>query len=242
MGSPTRAQVRKRRRVGNALGVAAALVVAGALAALLTGFLVLYRDLGQANEARDALAKQVQALGGKPVAGPPGSRGEAGKTIVGKRGPSGAPGKAGQDGKDAPTITPAPGPTGPAGPSGAPGAQGEPGADSTVPGPAGATGPAGQDGASGAPGKDGTNGQDGKDAAPPATMTFTDADGTTRDCTLADGSDPDNPRYTCTAAGTSAPDPSPSTPDQQPQQQKPSGDGTASSGLLPLNLLERRRG
>lgn len=177
------------------------------------------RDLQTSNAARDALARQVQSLGQTPVAGPPGSRGEPGKTVIGARGPAGP---SGAPGKDAPTITPSPGPTGPAGPSGAPGA------DSTVPGP---TGPAGQDGASGAPGKDGT---DGKDASPPQHMTFTDANGNTQSCTLTDDSDPDNPQYDCTQTSTPSPEPTP-TPSNQP-----SPSDTASSGLLPLHLLNRR--
>jgi hypothetical protein len=131
-------------------------------------------DLRTANEARDALASQVQRLGGKPVAGPPGSRGES---IVGPRGPkgdqgepgpsgppgppgpSGSPGKAGAAGENGsdgaagstgePGDVGATGPAGPAGPAGPQGPQGEPGPA----GPQGDPGPAGQDG------KDGTDGQ-----------------------------------------------------------------------------------
>lgn len=104
----------------------------------------------QLAEDRDALAQQVERLGGTPVAGPPGDRGES---VTGPPGPSGRPGRDatpakdgrdGEDGKDGADST-VPGPTGP---------PGQPGADSTVPGP---TGPAGQ------PGKDGKDGKDGQD-------------------------------------------------------------------------------
>lgn len=182
------------------------------------------RDLRTSNDARDALAQQVESLGEKPVAGPPGSRGDPGVGTVGARGPSGPPGPSGAPGKAAPTITPSPGPPGPSG---------QPGADSTVPGP---TGPAGADGASGAPGKDGTDGADGKDAAPPHEMTFTDDQGNTQHCTLTDGSDPDNPRYACTQTSTASPEPTSS-----PSPSKEPGQGDSQSALLPLGLIDRRR-
>jgi hypothetical protein len=222
-----RVEARKRRRRGNYLAVGAAVFASAALAAVLTGFLILSRDLTQANDARDALAKQVQALGGKPVAGPPGSRGEAGKTIVGKRGPAGPSGSPGASGKSAPTITPSPGPAGPTGPAGA---------DSIVPGP---SGPAGQD-ATGAPGKDGQDGKDGSNGtngAPPSQWTYVDQDGNEYQCTPVDNFDPDNPRYKCTQTSTApdSPDPSPS---EQPQKPTPSD---TESSLLPLGLLDRRR-
>jgi len=181
------------------------------------------RDLRTSNDARDALAKQVQSLGGTPVAGQPGSRGEPGKTGVGAQGPSGPPGPAGAPGKDAPTITPSPGPTGPAGPAGVPGA------DSTVPGPTGPAGQAGADGAAGADGKDGQNG------APPSEWTYTDQDGNTYQCVPVDDWDPDHPRYKCTQTSTASPDPTPSpSPSQQPSP------SDSSSDLIQLNLLARR--
>jgi hypothetical protein len=102
-----------------------------------------------------------------------------------------------------------------------------------VPGPSGQPG---ADGASGAPGKDGADGQDGKDASPAARQTFHDQYGNTYQCTLTDASDPDNPEYDCMQTATGSPDPSP-TPDPE---SKPSPSDTASSGLLPLNLLNRR--
>lgn len=185
------------------------------------------RDLRTSNDARDALAKQVQSLGGTPVAGQPGSRGEPGKTGVGTQGPSGPPGPAGAPGKDAPTITPSPGRTGPAGPAGAPGA------DSTVPG---STGPAGQNGADGAAGSDGKDGTDGQNGAPPSEWTYTDQDGNEYSCVPVSDFDPDNPRYRCTQTSTANPDPSPSpSPSEQPSP------SDSSSGVLPLTLLDRRR-
>ncbi|MGW0537797.1 collagen-like protein [Streptomyces sp. NPDC003032] len=144
----------------------------GTLLALLVAYIwwqtsQLSHDLRTANSARDALASQVERLGGKPVAGPPGSRGES---ITGPRGPkgergepgkdgaSGKPGKGGEDGKGG-----ASGDDGADG-VGKPGADGDPGADGAAgppgpqgePGPAGPEGPAGKDGANG---KDGTDGQ-----------------------------------------------------------------------------------
>lgn len=186
------------------------------------------RDLRTSNDARDALARQVQGLGEKPVAGPPGSRGEPGKSTVGAPGPSGPPGPAGAAGKDAPTITPSPGPAGPVGPTGAAGA------DSTVPGPTGPAGPNGADGAAGANGKDGT---DGKNGAPPSEWTYTDQDGNTYQCVPASDFDPDNPRYRCTQTSTANPEPT-SSPSPSPSQNPQPSD--SQSALLPLNLLDRR--
>ena len=192
------------------------------------------KDLTTSNAARDALAQQVQALGGTPVAGPPGSRGEPGKTVIGARGPAGPPG---EPGKDAPTITPSPGP---AGPSGAPGQSGAPGADSTVPGPTGPAGVDGVNGADGAAGQDGQNGSDGQDGAPPSEWTYTDQDGREYRCTPVDGFDPDNPRYQCTQTAGPTPSPEPSTTPEPDPEREPSPNDTASPGLLPLNLLNRR--
>jgi hypothetical protein len=218
-------EARERRRRGNLNAALAMVLAAGALAAVVTGFLLMSRQLDSAHRDVALLTQQVENMGGTPVAGPRGEAGEAG--LIGPSGSPGPSGAAGRPGKDAPTITPSPGPSGPAGPSGLPGA------DSTVPGPTGPAGPAGQAGASGAPGKDGT---DGKDAAPPAQQTFHDQDGNTYRCTLTDASNPDNPEYDCTQTRTTSPEPSPS-PSQQPEPT----DSQTSSGLLPLTLLERRR-
>lgn len=218
--SQIRAQERRWRR-GDVLAMLAAIGLGAAIAWILLSVQGLQDELRASNEARDALARQVQSLGEKPVAGPPGSRGEPGQAVVGARGPSGPPGPAGPSGKAAPTITPSPGPTGPPGPSGAPGA------DSTVPGP---TGPAGADGASGAPGKDGS---DGKNGAPPSSWTYTDQDGNEYSCVPVDDFDPDNPRYHCTQTSTESPSPTPSP--------APSNSPT-SAGLLPLVTTTRRSG
>ena len=217
----------------------AAIVLGAALAWILLSVQGLQHDLHQSNEARDQLAQQVKDMGGTPVAGPPGSRGDPGPSTVGARGPSGPPGRQGEPGKPAPTITPSPGPQGPAGP------QGEPGADSTVPGPTGPPGPSGQDGAAGAdgqpgqPGEDGADGTDGQDGAPPSEWTYTDQDGREYRCTPVDGFDPDNPRYHCTQ--TAGPSPTPEPEPSSAPAPEPSPDDTSSSGLLPLGLLDRRR-
>jgi hypothetical protein len=127
---------------------------------LVVQVVALSHDLRTANEARDALAQQVQQLGGTPVAGEPGSRGEPG--LAGEPGPKGDKGEPGPLG-----------PTGPVGPSGAPGddgtdgvgepgAPGSPGADGeTVVGPQGPAGPAGPQGEQGEQGDPGERGPEG---------------------------------------------------------------------------------
>lgn len=145
-----------RRRSDLAFAAVAALGLAG-FAFLVITMQGLSQDLRAANEARDALASQVQQLGGKPVAGPPGSRGEPGQSVVGPAGPRGETG---------PT-----GPPGPVGPSGEPGddgangvsATGEPGASGApgVPGVVGPVGPAGPQGIQGEPGATGPQGEQG---------------------------------------------------------------------------------
>ncbi|MFI1767537.1 collagen-like protein [Streptomyces sp. NPDC020800] len=153
----------RRPSLPRAEAVIAGMVVVlfAGLALLVIQFVGLHQDLETANKARDLLAAQVERLGASPVAGPPGSRGEPGRSIVGPSGPpgapgpSGSPGKNGRDGKNGANgtdATGAPGATGPAGASGASGAAGASGA----PGPSGPAGPAGQDG------KDGTDGRDGQ--------------------------------------------------------------------------------
>ncbi|MGW0647905.1 collagen-like protein [Streptomyces umbrinus] len=142
----------------------------GVLLALLVAYIwwqtsQLTHDLRTANEARDLLARQVQGLGEKPVAGPPGSRGEPGPSVTGPRGPKGDKGDQGEPGEPGPT-----GPTGPDGDDGAAGSDGANGVGETGaagtdgnPGPAGPQGepgPAGPQGEQGPAGEDGRDGQD----------------------------------------------------------------------------------
>jgi hypothetical protein len=218
------------RRRGDALFAAAVLAGLGALAWIVITMQGLSHDLHQANDARDALAQQVQQLGGNPVAGPPGSRGEPGPAGVG---PSGPPGPAGRPGAPAIPVPGSPGPPGrpgadskvpgPPGPTGLPGANstvagppgpmGPPGADSTVSGPPGPQGEPGAD--STVPGPKGDPGADGKDGfpgQPPAGWTWTDPAGATYTCSPMAGFDPAAPRYTCAPGGPGpTPTPSPST-------------------------------
>ena len=222
-------RVKARRRADLWFALAAVAGVA-ALAWMVITMQQLSHDLRTANDARDALAAQVEKLGGKPVAGPPGSRGEAGQSVIGARGPAGPPGPSGAPGKAAPTITPSPGPPGPAGPAGVPGA------DSTIPGPTGSTGPAGADGADGPAGQDGQDGSDGANGAPPSSWTYTDQDGNEYSCVPVSDFDPGNPRYQCTQTSTASPEPTP-TPSDTPAP----SDNQSTAGLLQLGLLDRRR-
>jgi hypothetical protein len=132
------------------IGLTALLVIAF-LGWLAVQVVLLSNDLRTANAARDALATQVERLGGNPVAGPPGSRGEPGESV---RGPKGDPGEPGDPG--------ASGEPGRPGPSGSPGRPGEAGED----GRPGEPGPSGQPGVDGAPGADGADGEAGA-AGPP---------------------------------------------------------------------------
>lgn len=191
-----------RRRRDDITTVLVALVVGGLLAWVLFTLQALAGDLRTANLARDQLARQVQQLGAKPVAGPPGSRGEPGPSVSGPPGPQGPPGARGAD-----STLP-----GPAGSPGAPGANstaagpaGSPGADAT-----GAAGPAGPAGRDGTDGKDGTDGRDGAAGSPPAGWTYVDPKGNGYTCSPAAGTDPQAPRYTCT------PDPPAPTPTDSP--------------------------
>lgn len=147
-------QVQRHRREDARFAVLAVLMMAGfVLVALWVHGLAVDRD---------ALARQVQHLGGTPVAGPPGLRGEPG---VGVTGPPGRDGRDGVDGKDAPTLTPSPGPPGKDGKDGedgadskVPGPSGAPGSDSTVPGPQGPQGERGEKGDTGDTGPQGPPG------------------------------------------------------------------------------------
>ncbi|MCZ4099834.1 collagen-like protein [Streptomyces sp. H39-C1] len=185
-----------RRRRDDTVTVLVAILVGALLAWVLVTLQGLAGDLRTANDARDQLARQVQQLGAKPVAGPPGSRGEPGTSVSGPPGPQGPPG--------ADSTVP--------GPAGSPGA---PGADSTATGPPGSPGAPGTDGTgaagpAGPAGQDGTNGRDGAPGSPPAGWTYTDPAGVAYTCSPAAGSDPQAPRYTC------APDPPGPTPTDSP--------------------------
>lgn len=185
------ASVKERRR--DVMFAVALVCGVAVLAWVVITMQQLSHDLRTANDARDALATQVESLGHKPVAGPPGSRGEAGKSVVGPRGPRGSPGPSGSPGASG-----SPGKNGSTGDSGSPGpvgASGSPGVNGVEgsPGPAGVQG---EPGPAGADGKDGTNGQ------PPDGWTYTDPSGVTYDCERASDFDPDHPRYTCQATST----------------------------------------
>ena len=153
-----------RRRRSNLVFVAAAAAgVAGFLWIVLT-LQSLASDLRTANQARDALARQVQQLGGTPVAGEPGSRGEVGP--AGQPGEKGEPGPIGPTGPVGPPGAPGDDGTNGVGQPGAPGTPGTPGADGETvvgpPGPAGEPGPAGPQGEQGPRGEDGADGRDGQ--------------------------------------------------------------------------------
>lgn len=155
----SRAKIRRRADLWFALCAVLALLL---LAWVVITMQQLSHDLRSANDARDALARQVQQLGAKPVAGPPGSRGAPGESVAGPRGLKGDKGDPGD-----------PGPSGPPGPSGSPGKNGEDGSNGTdgatgEPGTAGATGPAGPagpQGSQGEPGPAGPQGDAGADGA-----------------------------------------------------------------------------
>lgn len=139
-----------------ALGAVVALTV---LAWVVITMQALSHDLRTANDARDALASQVQKLGAKPVAGPPGSRGEAGQSITGPKGDTGPQGPTGPAGPTGPV-----GPTGSAGRTGTDGTTGTDGQPGTVgaTGPAGPAGPAGPQGEPGPAGAQGEKGETGE--------------------------------------------------------------------------------
>lgn len=137
---------RLRAPRAEALGAITAMLGVAFLVWLAYQVLAFHADLDAANQARDALARQVQQLGASPVAGPPGSRGAPGASVTGPSGPAGpvgAPGASGRPGK--------PGATGSPGPTGSPGAAG-------AQGPAGATGPQGPKGDTGDTGPAGPQG------------------------------------------------------------------------------------
>lgn len=191
----------QQQRRKDLVWAALALAVLGCLAVMALWVQGVAQD-------RDALARQVQDLGGTPVAGPPGLRGEPGEGATGPAGERGEKGEKGDPGSSAPTLSPSPGASGASGAPGRPGVDstvpgpsGAPGADSTVPGPSGAPGVAGRDGTNG------TDGADGTDGKPPAGWTW-EQGGRSYECRPVDGFDPDAPRYACSPS-----DPGPEDPD-----------------------------
>jgi hypothetical protein len=175
----------KDRRRGDVWFALAAAIGIAALAWVVITMQQLSHDLRTANDARDALSRQVQQLGEKPVAGPPGSRGDPGQSITGPQGPQGiqgepgpagplgpigppgAPGKNGIAGSNGSNGVGIIGPTGAAGSNGAAGQQGPQGEPGPV-GPTGPQGPAGADGKDGADGKNGAACPDGYSMQAPA--------------------------------------------------------------------------
>jgi hypothetical protein len=209
----TRAQIRedeRRWRRGDSFVVVAALALGAVLAWIVLAVQGVTQELNTSNSARDALARQVERMGGVPVAGPPGSRGEPGSSVTGPPGPKGKEGEPGPSG-----------PSGPPGPSGSPGSDGEEGSDGAtgspgVPGAVGATGPAGPQGPQGDPGVAGPQGEQGPpgDRGPaPSGWTFTDGQGVTYECTQDSA---DSTHYTCHA--TSSPQPGNGNGDQPTPQ------------------------
>lgn len=141
------------------------------------------------------LRSQLQAKGETPVAPDPtkaiSDLPDRAEVPVPIPGPPGPQGEKGDTGAAAPTITPSPG---------APGTPGAAGSDSTVPGPQGPAGPPGADSTVPGPaGPAGDKGERGEQGPAPAGWTFTDAAGTTYDCTPdSDGAT----HYTCRATST----------------------------------------
>jgi hypothetical protein len=122
--------------------------------ALMAGMALLALWVQGLTQDRDALARQVQQLGGTPVAGPPGVKGEPGVGVTGAPGEKGEKGDKGDRGEPAPTLTPSPGATGPRGEKGEPGV--------SVTGPSGAPGIQGEQGVQGEQGIQGERGEKGE--------------------------------------------------------------------------------
>ncbi|MGW2170430.1 collagen-like protein [Streptomyces sp. NPDC001705] len=152
------------------------LLSAAFLAWLAIQVVALTADLQSAQEDRDALARQVEDLGGTPVAGPRGEPGERGASVTGppgargERGPSGPPGPSGTPGRPGTDGEPGsdgvdgpPGEAGVSGLDGEPGAEGAPGSagEAGAAGPAGPAGPAGSQGEPGPAGPQGPAGERG---------------------------------------------------------------------------------
>lgn len=159
-----------RNRMTDAVWALAVVIIAIAIAFLLTAVWSLRSTALDSREQRDLLASDVETLraqlsdlGAEPAVGPP--------AVVGERGPAGDRGERGR--------------TGPQGPPGADGADGEPGADGQDGtdgqdgasiigpiGPIGPQGPVGPQGPAGPTGATGPAGADGEDATLPDPITF----------------------------------------------------------------------
>lgn len=200
---------RAERRRSDALAAVGVLVAVTVVTWLVITVQQLAQDLEEAQADRDALAAQVEELGGDPVTGAPGEQGAAGERgprgEKGERGPAGEDGLDGEDGRDGQDGDRGqdgePGPAGTDGEDGADGAAGEDGADGAT-GPQGEPGPAGPQGEKGEQGEQGERGeqgQQGEQGPPPSGWTWTDTDGTTYEC-VPDGEGATH--YTCSASGS----------------------------------------
>lgn len=230
----------KPRRRGDLLFAVAVLAAVGVVAWIVITMQQLSHDLRTANDARDQLAAQVQRLGEKPVAGPPGSRGDPGRSIVGPRGPRGPKGGPGPTGSEGPPgrrgergdtgskgvgSPGSPGASGAAGPPGSEGSNGEAGQPGPPGpgGPPGEPGPAGPQGERGERGERGEQGPPGEFGPPPAGWSYTDPQGVEYECTPdSDGSR----HYTC-------------RPTSQPPEPEPSP-SPQSHGVLGLDPSRRQ--
>jgi hypothetical protein len=215
-----RAQIRaeeRRWRRGDVLAVMGALLLGAAMAWIVLSIQAMGHNLQYERARGDALARQVEGLGGTPVAGPSGSKGEPGESVTG---PPGEPGGVGPSGPRGPS-----GSTGAAGKNGSPGtagASGEPGSVGAT-GPAGVAGPQGPQGEAGPAGPQGEQGPKG-DTGDTGEQGAPGPDCPTGYSPQAPAWDPD--ALVCRKDG--APDPSPS-------------DGPGNSGLLTLGWALARR-
>lgn len=226
-----RVEARLRRRHRIRLVVLVLFIgVVGALLGFVAADMGRSRKLAETNaqvatttsDAAERLCAQVEQLHRrcvvdpselpKPQPGPQGARGPIGpKGDRGERGDAGAPGPPGS----APACLSSPGQC-----VGAPGPRGDQG----DPGPAGADGepgPAGPQGDPGPPGPVGAAGAPGPAGSPPASWTWTDADGTRWRCSRDAGSPDSAPTYTCTPVPESTPSASPTGAAFRPSQHTP---------------------
>jgi len=155
---------RRWPRSFTAVAAAIGLFIGGFMAFVLLSVHELSNQVAEARGDRDALIRQVEDLGAKPVVTPkPGEQGPRGEPgSAGQPGPRGEQGPRGPQGLVGPQGLP--GPVGQQGPQGLPGLIGEQGqtGDQGEPGergPVGERGPAGQQGEQGPAGQDGQDGR-----------------------------------------------------------------------------------